>query len=500
MMPKRAKSEDAGIHQQTPGAIPRFLTQSFEVLLATQEMLWGLIRERPPAPKIIPGRPIFSDLAKAGITNLLEAQSVMVAFARRQNHILMGTLNRGETEPLQWMRRSVDALLEFHESVLKSASRNSEIWWKGGASFPAGSLMRESLQALIDMQERLLEPKPSGVKSVSGTSPAAGFGSFALQFADSLIDMESQLLSLGIRQFESGASAARRVVNGIRLPAMEVSDLGMGMEIAMLHTSPIYWGIGIPPGNGSGVILIPGFLGTDLYLFELFSWLARIGYRPYYSGIGLNSNCPNLIIQNRLNSTIDRAVRETGGRVHLIGHSLGGIIGRSLARSRPDDIASVITLASPFRGAVKHTTVLRASEFVRKHVLLKQVPESLPECYTGNCSCDFMDFLRRNVPAHISQTAIYTKTDRVVRWRYCVTGKCDLDFEVPGTHIGLVFNPFAFDIIARRLAATDTRPGKRAHLSNPAKRKRPPQTTNNEIVAGLKKGTDGYEPSSRIAG
>jgi triacylglycerol lipase len=477
MMPKRAESADAGIHQETPGAIPRFVTQSLEVLLATQEMVWGLVRERPAAPKIIPGRPIFAELAKAGISNLLEAQSIIVAFARRQNNIVMGTLNRGETEPLQWMRLGVDALLEFQESLLKSAQRNSEMWWKGGASFSTGSWMRESLQALIDMQERLLEPTRTGMESASEKPPAAaaGFGGFALQFTDSLIEMERQLLSLGISQLESGASTARRIVNGIRLPAMEISDLGIGMEIAMLHTSPIFWGVGIPPGDGSGVVLIPGFLGTDLYLFELFGWLARIGYRPYYSGIGLNANCPQLIIQNRLNSTIDRAVRETGGKVHLVGHSLGGIIGRSLARSRPDDIASVITLASPFRGAAKHATILRASEFVRKHVLLKQIPESLPECYTGNCSCNFMDYLRRNVPAQISQTAIYTKTDRVVRWRYCVTGKCELDFEVPGTHIGLVFNPFAFDIIARRLASAYTRPGKRSPLSNSATRKKPPK-------------------------
>jgi hypothetical protein len=27
-----------------------------------------------------------------------------------------------------------------------------------------------------------------------------------------------------------------------------------------------------------------------------------------------------------------------------------------------------------------------------------------------------------------------------------------LDFEVPGTHIGLVFNPVVYDLVARRLA------------------------------------------------
>jgi hypothetical protein len=50
------------------------------------------------------------------------------------------------------------------------------------------------------------------------------------------------------------------------------------------------------------------------------------------------------------------------------------------------------------------------------------------------------------------ETAIYTKTDGIVDWHYCITGDPELDFEVPGTHIGLAFNPSVYDIIANRLA------------------------------------------------
>src|SRR5271157_5960451 len=120
-------------------------------------------------------------------------------------------------------------------------------------------------------------------------------------------------------------------------------------EILLLHATPIYYGFGVPRGDDSAVVIIPGFLGTDLYLMELHAWLRRIGYRPYFSGIGLNAECPNLLIQHRLNQTIDRALAETGRKVHLIGHSLGGIIARSAAGQRPKDVASVITLAAPMR-------------------------------------------------------------------------------------------------------------------------------------------------------
>src|SRR5690242_19628352 len=135
-----------------------------------------------------------------------------------------------------------------------------------------------------------------------------------------------------------------------------------GAELLLLHTSPVFYGFGVPRGDGSGVVIIPGFLGTDVYLLELHAWLGRIGYRPYFSGIGLNADCPNLLIRYRLSETIEAALKETGRKIHLIGHSLGGVLARSVAGQRPKDVASVITLAAPFRGTVVHRTVLRAAE------------------------------------------------------------------------------------------------------------------------------------------
>src|ERR1022692_4535761 len=97
-----------------------------------------------------------------------------------------------------------------------------------------------------------------------------------------------------------------------------------GAEVLLLHGSPIYYGLGIPHGDGSGVVLVPGFLGTDTYLKQLHSWLERIGYRPYFSGIGLNAECPNLLIEHRLNENIAKALLATERKIHLIGHSLLG--------------------------------------------------------------------------------------------------------------------------------------------------------------------------------
>ncbi len=226
----------------------------------------------------------------------------------------------------------------------------------------------------------------------------------------------------------------------------------VGAEILILHASPVYYGLGVSRGDGSAVVIIPGFLGTDLYLTELFAWLRRIGYRPYFSGIGVNAECPNLLIQRRLTQTIDTAVAETGRKIHLIGHSLGGVIARSVAGQRPQDVASVTTLAAPIQGTVAHRAVLRVAEAVRLRILQEHGPRVLPDCYTGRCTCNFLDSLRRKVPASIVETALYTRHDGVVDWRYCITNDPQVDVEVPGTHIGMAFNPTAYTVIAQRLA------------------------------------------------
>jgi pimeloyl-ACP methyl ester carboxylesterase len=228
-----------------------------------------------------------------------------------------------------------------------------------------------------------------------------------------------------------------------------------GAEVLLLHASPVYYGFGVPDGDGSGVVIIPGFLGTDLYLNELRGWLTRIGYRAYFSGIGINADCPNLLIQRRLNETLEKALDETGRRIHLIGHSLGGVIARSVAGARPKDIASLITLASPIQGTVAHRNIIHAAEAVRLRILQEHGDGVLPHCYTGRCTCNFVDSLRRKVPDSIRQTAIYTRHDGVVDWRFCMTGKKEQDFAVPGTHIGMAFNSAAYSIIGKRLAQTN---------------------------------------------
>jgi len=225
-----------------------------------------------------------------------------------------------------------------------------------------------------------------------------------------------------------------------------------GIDLLLLHAAPVYYGIGVPDGDGSAVILIPGFMHSDVYLVVMYAWLKRLGYRPYYSGIDLNAECPDLLIKHHLNPLVDKAREETGGKVHLIGHSLGGVIARSLAIQRPGAMASTITLGSPFPGVVLERGLLRETEVVRLFIQSQHGDSVPPECYTDGCQCEFMRALRRSVPSRVPQTAIFTKSDGVIDWRSCRTGDRDIDVEVGGTHAGLAFNTNAYSTIACRLA------------------------------------------------
>ena len=222
------------------------------------------------------------------------------------------------------------------------------------------------------------------------------------------------------------------------------------LEFLALRISPEYYGYAIPHGNGSAVVIIPGLLGMDLHLFELHGWLRRIGYVPYYSGFGLAADCPNHLSQ-QLDETIDLAYAETGRRVHLIGHSLGGIFARSAAVRRPKRIASVITLGSPYRGLAVHSLILTVSNAVRGWIRDAR-PEVPVHCGSSRCHCDFGRSLGQRWPPSVRQTAVYTKCDGLVDWRYCLSGKPEIDIEVIGTHIGLPVNATVFRHIAARLA------------------------------------------------
>ena len=249
----------------------------------------------------------------------------------------------------------------------------------------------------------------------------------------------------------SRPNRVRKKYEAVSLPIW--LELLAGVEMLTLRVSPVYWGYGVPQGDGSAVVVVPGFLLTDLYLTEFRAWLGRIGYRPYGSGIGINADCPNLLIKRHLVETVETAYAETKKKVHMIGHSLGGVLARAIASQMPSRVASVITLGRPFpRRLGSPYDPSGGKPGARPDPRTQRRGSVLPACYTGACTCQFLESLVLKLSRSVRQTAVYTKTDGIVDWKVCKTGNRASDFEVSGTHIGMVFNPMVYDLVARRLA------------------------------------------------
>jgi pimeloyl-ACP methyl ester carboxylesterase len=228
-------------------------------------------------------------------------------------------------------------------------------------------------------------------------------------------------------------------------------EVGLGIDWFALRCSPIYYGLGAQKGDKSGVIVVPGFLASDASLLELYYWLERVGYQPYMSDIGRVVDCFDVMVE-RLKETINKAYNETGRKIHLIGHSLGGMLARAAATQRPEQVASVITLGSPFRGLSSHLLVLGLGNLVQANIKVKNRRPDYPNCMTASCNCAGFKALAVKFPADkVMQTAIYTPQDGVVDWRNCLSDDPTANFKVISTHCGLAFNPFVYDVLAKRL-------------------------------------------------
>jgi len=64
-------------------------------------------------------------------------------------------------------------------------------------------------------------------------------------------------------------SRQRILEDDVAAPLSMLPEALFGVEILLLRATPAYYGLGVPRGDGSGVVVIPGFLGSDLYLMEM---------------------------------------------------------------------------------------------------------------------------------------------------------------------------------------------------------------------------------------
>ncbi len=160
-------------------------------------------------------------------------------------------------------------------------------------------------------------------------------------------------------------------------------------------------------GDGHAVLVLPGLGGNDASTAPLRWFIDRLGYSSCGWGLGVNRGFGRHVTEG-----LDRLLAATSEHdsVSLIGWSLGGVHAFELARRRPDNVRSVITLGSPLG--------------------------------------------RRHPPRNIPTTSVYSRSDAIVGWRASLLPRrafCE-NVEVRGSHLGLGHNPAVAVVVADRLA------------------------------------------------
>ena len=228
-------------------------------------------------------------------------------------------------------------------------------------------------------------------------------------------------------------------------------ELRWQAELARLLADPVWRGVDLPRGDGSPVLLIPGFLAGDQSLSVMATWLRRLGYAPRRAGISANVRCSDTAM-DRLERVLHHAHLGTGRKVAIIGHSRGGHFAKALASRHPGQVSQVISMGAglddPFD--ISEPTRL-AVEGVRRLVQRNDPAKAALGCFTDACLCRYSQDYRAPFPSSVPLTSLYSKGDGVVRWRACIVpyARC---VEVAGSHIGLAFNRYVYREIAATLA------------------------------------------------
>ena len=225
-----------------------------------------------------------------------------------------------------------------------------------------------------------------------------------------------------------------------------------GLEWAGLRRSDVFRGTGVAPGEGRGVLLIPGFLAGDGSLGTMTQWLRAAGYRTKRAGIRSNVACSEVACE-RLEERLESLAGRTGGRVAIIGQSRGGVIAKALGARRPDLVSGVVALGSPVLSQLSVHPVVLAQVGVVAALGSGPVPGLISwRCLRGECCARFREDVAGPLPPGVGYVAIYSRSDGIVDWRSCIDPHADECVEVRASHCGMGVNAGAYRVIARALA------------------------------------------------
>ena len=187
------------------------------------------------------------------------------------------------------------------------------------------------------------------------------------------------------------------------------------------------------PADGPPLMVIPGFLASDRSTLGLQRAFAEAGYRVTGWGLGVNRGARRDILER----IAAQAERHGGGRpLTLVGWSLGGVFAREVAKRRPDLVARVVTLGSPFSGDPRANNAWRLYELIAQH------PVDAPPI-------DVRPAEKPPVPS----LAVWSRSDGVVA-PACArggAGESDRQIEVDCSHMGFGVSARAYPQIVKAI-------------------------------------------------
>jgi len=204
--------------------------------------------------------------------------------------------------------------------------------------------------------------------------------------------------------------------------------------VAGLIASPLLRGA--PKGDGHPVIVVPPFGAADEFTFILRWFLRRQGFEVFPWGAA------EVLGLHRLVKVAVARLREvrsqSGQKVSLVGHSLGGIYAREVARFAPELTRSVITLGTPINDVKANSVwpMFEATSGTKIKAIDPDYAAQMP------------------VAPPVPTTSLFSKSDGVVNWRSSLDhtpGQVE-NIEVVSSHCGLPSNPMTLYLVAHRLA------------------------------------------------
>jgi pimeloyl-ACP methyl ester carboxylesterase len=194
------------------------------------------------------------------------------------------------------------------------------------------------------------------------------------------------------------------------------------------------------------VYLIPGLMAGDASLAVLRSWLTRRGHRVSASGMRVNVDCAERIVE-RLEAQVQAFAAECGEPVVLIGQSRGGSLARVLAVRAPGAVSSVVMLGSPVREPLAVApSVLQTVRWLARLGDLGMPGVLSSSCKDGACCASFREDLVAALPEGVRAVAVHSRSDAIVDWRACLDPHAR-HVEVDSSHCGMSVHPAVFRVL-----------------------------------------------------